>query len=189
VLLPRPFHFVRHGETDYNREGRIQGQRAVALNPTGLGQAAAARDALDGQRFAALCCSPLRRARETAEVINEALGLPVVVVEALKECGLGDLEGRVVALGDWRDPWRAGVTPAGAEPYDAFLARALGGLNEALDRPGPVLIVAHGGVFWAVERYAGIVLGGDLKNGAVVRVDPPEGAIPWRAMRVGGEEP
>ncbi|MSP82199.1 MAG: histidine phosphatase family protein [Alphaproteobacteria bacterium] len=184
MLLARPFVFVRHGETDYNRAGRIQGQRDVPLNDRGLVQAAAARDTLDGLPFTTLCCSPLLRARQTADVINATLGLPLVVIDSLKECGLGELEGRVIERTAWRDPWRDGMTPSGAETYDDFLSRALAGLNQALARPGPVLIVAHGGVFWSVERHAGITLGEDLDNGDVIRLDPPDAATPWRATRV-----
>jgi broad specificity phosphatase PhoE len=171
MLVETPFFYLRHGETDWNREHRAQGHSDIPLNATGIAQARAAIAPLLGCGIATICTSPLARARMTAEIVNQQLRRPLVVIEALKECGLGVQEG--ARRGDWFQAWQRGQTPAGAEPYEGFIARALAGINQALAQPGPVLIVAHAGVYWAVQRHAGLDPDARLPNGCPVRHDPP----------------
>jgi probable phosphoglycerate mutase len=151
MLAERCFYFLRHGETDWNRDHRAQGHSDIPLNETGIAQAHDAKMRLAGCAIGTVCCSPLSRARETAEIVNQALRRPLVVIDALKECGLGAAEGS--PRGSWFADWRGGVTPEGAESYEGFIARALVGINTALAQPGPVLIVAHAGIYWAVQRH------------------------------------
>lgn len=180
-LSPVPFYYLRHGETDWNRERRIQGSTDVSLNATGRAQAEAAAALLAEREIATLCVSPLARARETAEIVNRCLRRPVVVVEGLHECDLGCQEGG--PFGDWWHDWRAGrSTPEGAEPYAGFIARALAAVNEALLHPGPVLIVGHGGVYWSVQQHGRLDAESTLANGRPVWHTPPTPEIPgWRA--------
>jgi probable phosphoglycerate mutase len=152
MLQPRPFYYLRHGETDWNCQGLLQGAQDVPLNARGLAQAEAAREQLRGQEIAMLCTSPLKRARRTAEIVNEALEKDIVVIEDLAECGFGPYEGQQAH--DWFPDWRRGITPPGVEPYRDFLERSLKAVNAALDHPGPVLIVAHGGVYWSIQIQA-----------------------------------
>lgn len=152
MLRRIPFYYLRHGETDWNLERRAQGQRDVPLNGNGLAQARAARDKLRGMEISAICTSPLSRAYDTALIVNEALNAPLVVIDDLKECGFGCREGDIDT--GWYGQWRRGeFCPDGAETYDDFMARALRGVNAALDRPGPVLIVAHAGVYWSIQEH------------------------------------
>lgn len=178
TIPARPFLFLRHGESVYNRVGRIQGRRDVDLSETGIAQAEAARHALAGAEVGTLCASPLRRALETARIVNRDLGRPLVVIDDLAECGLGALEGEHVPFATWFPRWRAGGWPEGAETYDGFLARALRGVAAALAHPGPVLIVAHGGVYWSVQRALGLEEGAVIANAAPILHTPgPDG---WR---------
>lgn len=180
MLTERTFYYLRHGETDWNREHRAQGHNDIPLNETGLAQARAAIAALTGCGIVTVCTSPLRRARETAEIINAVLDRPLVVIDGLKECGYGVAEGQ--GRGDWFRHWRGGGALEGAEPYEAFLARALGGLNRALAEPGPVLIVAHAGTYWSVLRHARLDPATQLPNARAVRHDPPGTGRPgWAA--------
>ncbi len=176
MLVERTFYYLRHGETDWNREHRAQGHNDIPLNETGLAQARAAVAGLTRCNIATVCTSPLQRARVTAEIVNETLGRPLVVIDALKECGYGVVEGQVRG-GSWFKAWRDGGTIEGAESYEGFMARALQGLNAALAHPGPVLIVAHAGIYWAIQRYARLERT-FLENGRPVRHDPPTAAVP-----------
>ena len=76
MIRPVSFCYLRHGETDWNAGRRFQGRTDVPLNARGLAQANAARDRLAGTPIATVCCSPLRRAHETAVIVNQALGAP-----------------------------------------------------------------------------------------------------------------
>ncbi len=176
MLAAKSFYYLRHGETDWNREHRAQGHNDIPLNDIGIAQAHAARVPLAGCAITTICTSPLARARVTAEIVNQTLQRPLVVIDALKECGYGVREGQ--ARGDWIRAWRRGETPEGAEPYEAFIARALAGLNEALAQPGPVLIVSHAGIYWAIQKYARLDPRIHLENGQPVRHDPPTPDVP-----------
>src|SRR3970040_791336 len=83
---------VRHGETAWNAEGRVQGQTDVPLSAVGEAQARALRAALAGERFAALYASDLSRVRQTAPPVAALLGLPVRLEPRLRERPYGKFE-------------------------------------------------------------------------------------------------
>ena len=186
MLTAVPFIFVRHGETDWNAARRYQGRTDVPLNARGVAQAAAASEVLRGATVTTICSSPLQRAHDTAAAIHRVVGGVIEVIDDLAECDFGVHEGDT--RGDWFDKWfNHGWTPPGGESHAVFHARALRGVNAALQRPGPVVIVAHGGVFWAVRRAAGIDAEGmSLPNAVPVRLEPPTAARPgWVESRYG----
>ena len=84
---------VRHGETDWNAEGRLQGHTDRPLNEHGRRQAKELADRLAGEEVDAIYASDLLRARETAEIVGERLGLPVVIDADLREKNWGNWEG------------------------------------------------------------------------------------------------
>lgn len=183
MLVASPFIYLRHGETDWNVQRRMQGTTDVPLNARGIAQAETARERLRGETIATIVTSPLRRAYDTAAIVNQAHGREIVVMDGLRECGFGPLEGE--GAGPWYWEWLKGVTPAGVEPYDGFIARALAAINAALSLPGPVLIVAHGGVYWAVQHHGGLDRAQKLPNAVPVRhVPPPPGAASWIAETI-----
>ena len=156
-MRPLPLLFVRHGETDWNREARLQGQREVHLNALGRRQAARNGRVLTGLiepaewRFTA---SPLARACDTMGVILAALGRPAhafTTDERLMELTYGEWEGRTlteIADGDAaavaaRHAAKWDFLPPGGESY-SMLAERIGPWLAELD--GPTLVVAHGGV-------------------------------------------
>lgn len=174
MLLHRPFYFLRHGETDFNLNRRAQGQIDIPLNATGVAQAKRAAELVRGLGVAKICASPLTRAYETARHSAEAAGVDIAVIENLRECGLGADEGRMG--GSWFGDWRMGTyTPEGAERYVDFLARAAGGVNDALSYADDeaLLIVAHGGVYWSILHYAGLDTTRNAANGEVMLFEPP----------------
>lgn len=170
---PRRFFFVRHGETAWNREGRLQGQHDAMLNPLGRTQGAAAGLTLArllGERGLdpagrSFVCSPLTRTRDTMELVRAGLGgtLPAVAVDdRLKELSFGAWEGRTwedlkrrepAAIAERRrDTW--GFVPPGGESYAMLLDRVspwLAGLAE------DAVVVAHGGVARVLMHRAAAV--------------------------------
>lgn len=156
---------VRHGETDWNVAGRLQGQLEVPLNENGRRQAKLLAVRLRREApFAALFTSDLGRARETAEEVSKVLGLASTVREALRERHFGllsdltleeiaerhpELSARLRA----RDPH---FVPAGGESLSQTYersCRALGAI--AREWPGArVIVVTHGGVIDAAWRAA-----------------------------------
>ena len=181
-MIPKlSFHFVRHGETDWNRAGRLQGWRDIPLNALGEMQAESLARLLaeGGDRFgfASLAASPLSRARRTAEILNAALDLEIRFIDDLREIDVGPMEGETAS--SWFPSWRAGTNRDGVETFDAFTDRIARGIRTALALPGPVLIVAHGGLVWALERMMGLPVGLEIGNTALVHFQPSAGT--WRA--------
>jgi probable phosphoglycerate mutase len=172
------FFFLRHGETNWNREHRVQGQVDVPMNDTGLEQARRACNLVRGLPVATMCASPLSRALDTAIPLQTLLGCELEVIDDLAECSWGEREGDV--KGQWFEDWKAGIrNPDGAESYAQFIERALRGINKCLERPGPVLIVSHGGVYWSVQKYAALGSEFDIPNAIPLRHDPPGRDYPW----------
>lgn len=172
MLTPKSFYFLRHGETDWNRQRIIQGQTDTELNATGLAQAAAVKSAVEGLPIATICCSPLLRARRTTEIVNAQQNAPVVYLPDLMEVHLGIYQGHA-SNGEWRGPWAKGGPMPEGETFAAYTARVIRGFNAALSHPGPVLIVAHGGNFWALEHYGLIAPGTRVTNCVLFELEPP----------------
>jgi broad specificity phosphatase PhoE len=200
--LPRvPFVFLRHGETAWNLEGRLQGQTDIPLNDTGRRQARAAAEMLRGQPLSRVVHSPLGRTRETAELAAGDRGLDFAVEPELGECGFGAMEGFCAnrELPGWRAAWQggaplrdaAGQVVGDAESYQGFLARAERALARLLlagaPDEAPVLVVAHGGIYWAIQRALDTGLKGDLPNCLPI-LHRPTAAGGW-AVEALGEPP
>lgn len=184
-MLPHiPFHFVRHGETDWNKIGRMQGRRDIPLNATGEAQAEKLRPQLRGHGFRSIAASPLLRARRTVEILNRELELPIHFFDGLQEFDVGPFEGTEAR--EWFDDWRRGKLVAGVESFADFARRVAGGIQLALSLEGPVLVVAHGGVVWALEHLMGLPIGTDMRNGALAYFLPPSAtAARWQLTVTG----
>ena len=89
----RILFLFRHGETDWNREGRVQGHADVPLNCIGIGQAEALVERLRPHRLEAVVSSDLARARTTASIVADALGIPLMIDRGLRETDVGAAEG------------------------------------------------------------------------------------------------
>jgi broad specificity phosphatase PhoE len=174
-VQPVPFWFLRHGETDWNAQGLSQGHTDIPLNAVGLAQAKRAARTLGGCGIATIVSSPLSRARVTAEIAAEALGLAVAAFDAdLREVNFGVQEGE--PMGDWYDDWIAGTyTPERAEPFATLLARAVAAVNRAVERPAPVLVVAHGALFRALRLAFGHEPNVRTPNALPIHCEPPAG--------------
>jgi broad specificity phosphatase PhoE len=179
VLPSVAFWYLRHGETDWNAEGRSQGNVDIPLNPTGLAQARAAGVLLRGRGIASIVASPLSRARVTAELLGEALGLPVMLDPDLREVGFGVQEGQT--MGTWFADWVSGAfTPERAESFAALRHRAVGAIGRALAHPPVVLVVAHGALFRALRAEMGIEPNLRTRNAVPIWCEPPRfGETAW----------
>lgn len=156
---------VRHGETDWNAERRLQGHIDVPLNPTGLAQARATAASLAQERFTALYTSDLARARQTAIEAARALALEVRPEPLLRERRYGAFEGLTYdeARSRFPDDYRrfeerdpAFAFPRGGESLEAFAERIRKALAALAGRhPGEqLLVVTHGGVLDIAHRLA-----------------------------------
>jgi probable phosphoglycerate mutase len=175
MITHRQFYYVRHGQTDWNLNRMLQGNTDIPLNDTGLAQAQIAREKLAGQPVATIVSSPLQRARKTADIINTDLSCPIIELEGLRECSFGIHEGTTDY--DWLGDWLSGdasTTPPEVEPFEDFVTRGLAAINKAINHPGPVLIVAHGGIYIPVNKTLGKTSKSSLPNCQPVRLDPPE---------------
>ena len=171
-LAPASFWYLRHGETDWNLRGLQQGSNDIPLNETGLTQARQAAERLRGRGIASIVASPLSRARVTAEIVGDALGLPVTVDPDLREVSWGIHEG--TGMADWFHDWIAGhATPEGAESFAVLRRRVTAGINRAVALPPTVLIVAHGGVFRAIRAAMNVDMAGRTRNCVPILCEPP----------------
>lgn len=150
-------YVLRHGQTDWNRRGALQGQLDTPLNDAGLAQAAQAARQLTGLSFDAIYTSPLRRARDTARIACGASRTAIVPDARLLEIGFGVWEGKEIAsLHPAVDAFLCAsegyVPPAGGETFASLLARANSFLLDAAARcpNGKVLAVSHGALMHAM---------------------------------------
>jgi probable phosphoglycerate mutase len=171
--MPAPtIYYIRHGETEWNAEGRLQGTQDVPLNDLGRKQAANAGSILadlfarDGrsEQSLAFVASPLGRARSTMELVRGTLRLPprdYAVDDRLREIGYGDWEGSTLAQTQLSDPdvfakrqaekWT--VPPPGGESYASVQAR----MSDWYDQlKADTVAVAHGGTARALMVALGI---------------------------------
>ena len=165
-------HLARHGQTAYNHEGRFQGHLPVPLDATGREQAAALAEVAAGVQITSLWCSPLLRARETAEIVAARIGLQPAEDARFAETDTGDWTGRSFADVRAEDPEGfarfqrsdPSFRYPGGESFAEQSDRVQAGLTalRAQSAALPALVVCHRGVI----RLALAVALGDEAAGA-----------------------
>jgi broad specificity phosphatase PhoE len=148
--------FARHGQTAPNRDGLVLGRADPELTEEGHRQAAFLAAALGGEPVTAIVTSPLARARQTADVIAAACGVPATVDERLLEIDWGTWEGRPagsLAVADVDRSRDDGTAPEG-ESLDSLSRRVESFCVEALDREGLVVAVSHVSPIKAAAAWA-----------------------------------
>jgi broad specificity phosphatase PhoE len=165
-------HLARHGQTAYNHEGRFQGHLPVPLDDLGRAQAAELAEAATKLPITTLWCSPLARARETAEIVAARIGLEPHEDARFAETDTGDWTDRSFAEIKAEDPdgfarfARSDPTfrYPGGESFAEQSARVMAALRDLWARPAelPALVVCHRGVI----RLALAALLGDDSEGA-----------------------
>jgi probable phosphoglycerate mutase len=165
---PTDILLIRHGETAWNAERRLQGHLDIPLNDEGERQAALLAGALAAEPIDVLVASDLRRARQTAQAVADLRGLALDIEPALRERGYGGFEGLLYSEIEQRFPrefaaWQArdveAQLPPGrnvGESFRTFFDRATGAiLALAAANPGKTIaLVAHGGVLECAYRLA-----------------------------------
>jgi broad specificity phosphatase PhoE len=140
---------VRHGETDWNADGRLQGQTDRPLSDFGRRQAQQLADELADEELAAIYSSDLSRARETAEIVGERFGLPIVLEPELREKDWGTWEGLTAVERD-----RVEFVGESTEAHQERMLRALRRIADAHAAGDRVLVVTHGGSIRRVQTAA-----------------------------------
>jgi broad specificity phosphatase PhoE len=144
---------LRHGQTDWNIDFRLQGIADIPLNPTGIAQAELAGKIIDGNDWDVLLTSPLSRARDTADIVAKASGFEIIHVEPLLlERSFGEAEGLLYE--EWKARYEDTNAVPGAETLDELRARALELLDKlAVNYAGQrVLTVSHGALIRKLLR-------------------------------------
>ena len=183
--------FCRHGESEHNKKELIQGQIDSELTEKGREQAEELAETLSGTEFDAIFSSGLKRARDTADIINQDHGVEIFETEKLRERDLGDLEGEHYTK--WNDvetddhhSWR----PENGESLKEHKQRVAEVLDTILEKDlENVLVVAHGG---SIRAALMDILGCEsrqawrikLDNCSITRLDHNEGR--WMIREVNG---
>jgi probable phosphoglycerate mutase len=178
------FAFIRHGQTDWNRDDRLQGSSDIPLNDTGRAQAHEAAVVLADGGWQAIVSSPLARARETAEIIAADLGIelgPSYAAFVERDYGVneGGSSSDIVAKYPSRDY-------PGAESLASVVLRGTAGLAQVAADFGatPTIIVCHGTIIrYTLAALAGRRLPGIL-NGSISTLEQIDGA--WDVLSVNG---
>ena len=165
----RAVTLVRHGQTERSARSAYSGRLDVPLNATGREQAQRAAQQLAGAGIDAVVTSPLVRARDTAQAIADAAGVPLIVDERLIEVDYGpfeglDRDGARAQLGTPFEDWRAdpfGAPVAGMEPLATALERARAATADALAVHEHPVIVGHQGILRIVLVALGAIAPGD----------------------------
>ncbi len=177
------FLLVRHGETEFNRLFKLQGHTDTKLNKNGIGQARISAEKLRNIHIDGIYTSDLQRASQTAHIISNLIGAPVIDGSPdLREGSFGNMEGKTYAE----------ISEITAIPLDSLLSKGLGGLPEtepiksicdramsylrdvAVGNPGKTfVVVTHGGVIRAVvsrilSKEFGYLY---FNNGSIVQLD------------------
>ena len=151
----------RHGETDLNRKGIIQGRTNAPLNDTGVQQARDLAQRLRAYPIQAILTSPMSRAKKTAEIVQEHIRVPLYYEDLLVEANCGIHEGRVKDVDffrEWESPLNPDLKPENGETNREIFQRAIEGMRNFM-RTNPehdyIAVSTHGGVIRRLINFLG----------------------------------
>ena len=151
-------YYVRHGQTDWNLAQKMQGgQTEKPLNETGIEQAKETGKELENVKYDIIICSPMHRAEQTAEIINQDRNVPIIVDERIRERKLGELEGHDITEEMENTIWDYDLNyniPEGENLHD-FEKRILDFFEDIKQKYAgkTVLVVAHGGIAKVIKSH------------------------------------
>lgn len=156
-------YVIRHGQTDWNVAGKCQGMTDIELNSTGIKQAEQARNEITNYKIDLIICSPLKRARKTAEIINEVTNCKIISDERIIERCVGEIEGTTKEkwnsiIGDDVDivnNYNLNYDKQDIEPIQTVCKRVWDLLDEIKEKykDKNVLLVTHGGTCRTINAY------------------------------------
>lgn len=178
-------YVIRHGQTDWNVEGKIQGDTDIELNQTGIEQAYNAIEKIKKYDIDLIVSSPLKRARKTAEIINKEINCNIIFDDALKERCYGEYEGLIrkdlkddeLIQSGRLDNFYANELYKGIEGVQNLCNRVWKLIEELKNKFNDrnILLVTHGGTIPAIDAYfKGInedgtfLKGSDTKNCEII---------------------
>ena len=174
-------YFVRHGQTDWNNQGKIQGKTDTELNKTGIEQAKEASEKLKDADIDIIICSPLKRARKTAEIINEKLNVDILHEKEFSERDYGEFEGISKYDLNTEEFWDydKNVKYKKAESVKDLFDRVYRTLDKIIEKykGKNILIVAHSGIsipfkcYFKKKIYKNNLNDIRTKNGEVISFD------------------
>jgi len=177
-MKKRTFYFIRHGETTWNRLNRFQGHTDVPLSDNGRAQAHQRGKELLDFGIEAIFCSPLSRAKETAQALNKDLKVRLFVDYELKEGGCPQTASEIYCDLGLGLPDFSHASVVISESREEFISRTVRAAERALRATiKPPLLVAHGGTYWALCNHLGQTPQ-RIPNCTLVRFEPlDEGCI------------
>ena len=173
-------YVIRHGQTDWNVERKLQGRTDIELNETGKQQAKQAKKEIEKYNIDLILCSPLKRTKETAHIIAENKNIEIIYRDELLERNFGELEGKQ----PWKEPlfandefynYTKNIEMKNVETVRELCDRVWGLLDEIEEKYSDknVLLVTHGGTSRAIAAYFngipedGIIRSAGLENAQV----------------------
>lgn len=151
-------YYVRHGQTDWNLARKMQGgQTERNLNETGIKQAEETKNKLQNIKYDMVICSPMNRAKQTAEIIINGKEIPIIFDERLRERKLGELEGNPITEACEKQIWDYALDYKinGGESLSEFEKRILDFIQDIKRKYNEktILIIAHGGIAKVIKSY------------------------------------
>lgn len=148
---------TRHGQTEWNLLKKVQGKADIELNQKGIKQAEETRDYLKNEKIDLILCSPLKRAIQTAEIINQGRNIRMIIDERVSERDFGEFEGMPNTDFDFNAFWsyKQNLKYDKAENIKDFFGRVYDFLESIKNEYAGkrILIVAHGGISIPVKCY------------------------------------
>ncbi len=188
MTLPhKPFYFIRHGETEWNKKKIIMGHSDIPLNQEGINQAYHAQKFVRNIACDSIYTSPLKRAHRTAEILCESTDYQLIICNGLMDRAFGELEGSPYNV---LSSATSTELSQDIEKFDEFEIRVLKTVAQILQESlCPPLIVAHGGVFVILTKYCAGSTDFRSVNCQPFLFRPPEHEThPWFICEIGDED-
>lgn len=148
-------YIVRHGQTNWNIEQKIQGQTDIPLNEFGIKQAENQASKIKDLKIDKIYCSDLKRTKQTAEILNTNFNVPIEFDKDLREVGFGTIEGRTKTeiSKEFMYEFRQNPEKFGAETKEHLFNRVKTVLNRYSNSDENILLVTHGGIIHMMQYY------------------------------------